>query len=122
MSMKYIEPSILKMMMLMFFGTGVFGLVVGPGFLGNEPILMMSFMGIISICLSGVFGWIFFTQEPRSGKKRKKSSMSRASYKKPRATKTQDDTQFWVCPNCGNDTQMKDGRQYCLSCKIYLSI
>ena len=33
-----------------------------------------------------------------------------------------DDTQFWVCPNCGNNTEMKDGRQYCFSCKIYLSI
>jgi len=33
-----------------------------------------------------------------------------------------DDTQFWVCPNCGRDTQLKDGRQYCPSCKIYLSI
>jgi len=36
-------------------------------------------------------------------------------------TKT-DNTQFWVCPNCGRDTQMKDGRQYCPSCKIYLSL
>jgi len=35
---------------------------------------------------------------------------------------TSDETQFWVCPNCGNNTQMKDGRQYCPSCKIYLSI
>jgi len=41
---------------------------------------------------------------------------------KAQAAKTQDDTQFWVCPNCGNNTQMKDGRQYCPSCKIYLSI
>ncbi|MCH7559836.1 MAG: hypothetical protein IIC67_00445 [Thaumarchaeota archaeon] len=32
------------------------------------------------------------------------------------------ETMFWVCPHCGNDTQMKDGRQYCTSCKIYLSI
>ena len=31
-------------------------------------------------------------------------------------------TMFWVCPNCGGDTQMKDGRQYCPSCKFYLSI
>jgi len=31
-------------------------------------------------------------------------------------------TMFWVCPHCGGDTQMKDGRQYCPSCKIYLSI
>jgi len=32
------------------------------------------------------------------------------------------DTQFWVCPNCGHDTHMKEGREYCPSCKFYLSI
>ena len=37
-------------------------------------------------------------------------------------TPPSDDTQFWVCPNCGADTQLKDGRQYCSACKIYLSI
>jgi len=40
---------------------------------------------------------------------------------KAQITKTKDETQFWVCPNCGGDTQMKDGRQYCPSCKFYLS-
>jgi len=39
---------------------------------------------------------------------------------KSKATQRQDDTQFWVCPNCGSDTQMKDERQYCPSCRIYL--
>ena len=34
--------------------------------------------------------------------------------------KKQEETQFWVCPHCGNDTQMKDGKQYCPPCKIYL--
>jgi len=43
-----------------------------------------------------------------------------ASPAKSKATQTKDETQFWVCPNCGGDTQMKDGRQYCSSCKIYL--
>ena len=33
---------------------------------------------------------------------------------------TQDDTQFWVCPHCGNDTQYKNGKQYCGTCKVYL--
>jgi|SaaInlStandDraft_2_1057019.scaffolds.fasta_scaffold12039_2 hypothetical protein len=33
-----------------------------------------------------------------------------------------DTTQFWVCPNCGGNTQMKESRQYCTSCNIYLSI
>jgi len=41
---------------------------------------------------------------------------------KAQTAKTQDSTQFQTCPNCGRDTQMKDGRQYCSSCKIYLSI
>ena len=41
---------------------------------------------------------------------------------KAQAIHPRDDTQFWVCPNCGQDTHMKDGRQYCSSCKIYLSI
>ena len=31
-----------------------------------------------------------------------------------------DDTQFWVCPNCGSDTQMKNGRQFCPSCNVNL--
>ncbi len=38
----------------------------------------------------------------------------------PLQTPRSDETQFWVCPNCGDDTQMKDARQYCQSCKKYL--
>jgi len=115
--MNYIKP-----MMLIFFGGGIFGIVVGLGIPGNDPIFMMSLLGIAGICLSGFFVWKFFTQKPRSDKKRKKPRVQRTAHKKPRAASTQEDTQFWVCPNCGNDTQMKDGRQYCSSCKIYLSI
>jgi len=36
------------------------------------------------------------------------------------ASPTTDDTQFWVCPRCGNDTQYKSGKQYCGYCKVYL--
>ena len=122
MSMKYVKPLKLKIITLVLFGTGIFGIVVGLGIPGNPPILMISLMGIIIICLSGFFYWIFSTQKPRSGKKRKKTSVSRTAHKKSRAVPTQDETQFWVCPNCGQDTQMKNGRQYCFSCKIYLSI
>ena len=122
MSMNYIKPSKLKAMVLIFFVIGNFGIVAGIGIIGNQPILIVSFIGIISICLSGFCGLIFFTQKPRSDKKRKKPRVQRTAHKKPRAASTQEDTQFWVCPNCGNDTQMKDGRQYCSSCKIYLSI
>ena len=33
---------------------------------------------------------------------------------------TSDETQFWVCPHCGNDTQYKNGKQFCGSCNVYL--
>jgi len=31
-----------------------------------------------------------------------------------------DDTQFWVCPHCGGDTQNRNGKQFCSSCNVYL--
>ena len=37
-------------------------------------------------------------------------------------TEKLDETQFWVCPHCGRDTEYRNGKQYCPSCKIYLSI
>jgi len=54
--------------------------------------------------------------------KRKKTAAIPAQPAKAQTAKTKDETQFWVCPNCGRDTQMKEGRQYCSSCKFYLSI
>jgi len=35
-------------------------------------------------------------------------------------TPVADDTQFWVCPNCGGDTQYRNGKQYCGPCNVYL--
>ena len=46
----------------------------------------------------------------------------KSKHKKYGPQKTQEETQFWVCPNCGGNTQMKESRQYCPSCKFYLSI
>jgi hypothetical protein len=33
---------------------------------------MMTFMGVINICLGGFIGWVFLNQAPRSKHKRKK--------------------------------------------------
>jgi len=33
---------------------------------------------------------------------------------------SQDETQFWVCPHCGGDTEFRSGKQYCDTCKVYL--
>ena len=39
---------------------------------------------------------------------------------KSKATQTQDDTQFWVCPNCGGGIQYRNGKQFCPSCNTNL--
>jgi len=39
---------------------------------------------------------------------------------KVQTPQTQDDTQFWVCPHCGGDTQYRNGKQFCPSCNMYL--
>jgi len=31
-----------------------------------------------------------------------------------------DETQFWVCPHCGGDTEYRNGKQFCGSCNVYL--
>jgi len=50
--------------------------------------------------------------------KRKKTAPLIAS-QPAKVQTTSDDTQFWVCPNCGRDLQMKSGRQFCPSCNVY---
>ncbi len=66
--MKYVPPKKLKVLMMVFFGTGVFGIAIGLTLI----IFMITFMGVINLCLGGFFGWIFLNQEPRSKQKRKK--------------------------------------------------
>lgn len=69
--MKYVSPLRLKVMMMMFFGTGILGIIVGL----NAPpqaTLIITFMGVINLSLGGFFGWIFLTQNPESDNKRKK--------------------------------------------------
>lgn len=38
----------------------------------------------------------------------------------PPLSRHSDDTQFYVCPRCGKDTEIQYGKQYCLHCKMYL--
>ncbi len=72
MSLKYVKPLTLKIITLVLFGTGGFGILVGLGIPGNQPILMMSFMGVINIVLGGFFGMVLLTQKPKSEQRRKK--------------------------------------------------
>lgn len=69
--MKYVNPQKLKVLMLLFFGTGSMGIIVGLS-QPSQASLFITFMGVINLCLGGFMGWIFFTQEPPLRDKRKK--------------------------------------------------
>jgi hypothetical protein len=69
--MKYVKPQKLKVLMILFFGTGSIGIIVGLSQL-SQVSLFITFMGVINICLGGFVGWIFLTQEPHLRDKRKK--------------------------------------------------
>ena len=73
--MKYINPLRLKVLMMMFFGTGILGIVIGlavaPSF-STDSSLMITFMGVINLSLGAFFGWIFLTQQPNAQDSRKR--------------------------------------------------
>lgn len=74
--MKYVKPSRLKVMMIMFFGTGILGIIVGL-YVAQPSVtsytrLLITFLGVINLSLGAFFGWIFLTQTPELDDKRKK--------------------------------------------------
>jgi len=68
--MKYVKPHKLKVLMLLFFGTGSMGIIMGLS-THSQVSFFITFMGVINICLGGFLGWTFFTQEPNVPDKRK---------------------------------------------------
>ena len=69
--MKYVKPQKLKVLMILFFGTGIMGITMGLS-VPSQMSFFITFLGVINLCLGGFVGWIFFTQAPRSRDKRKK--------------------------------------------------
>jgi len=69
--MKYIKPQKLKVLTIMFLGTGIMGIVIGLS-IPSQMSFYITFLGVINLCLGGFVGWLFFTQEPRLKDKRKK--------------------------------------------------
>ncbi len=69
--MKYIKPKKLKVLMILFFGTGIMGIVIGLS-IPSQISFYITSLAVINLCLGGFVGWIFLTQKPRSRDKRKK--------------------------------------------------
>ena len=70
--MRYIRPPRLKVLIIMFYGTGILGIVVGLVVAPPSSTLMITFMGVINLVLGAFFTYLFFTQKPPSPDKRKK--------------------------------------------------
>jgi hypothetical protein len=66
--MRYVKPKKLKVLMILFFGTGIWGIVIGL----SQNFFYLTTLGVVNICLGGFVGWLFFTQQPKLRDKRKK--------------------------------------------------
>jgi len=62
--------------MMLFFGTGIMGIVMGLSFAqGGNMIMILTFMGVVNIGLGAFFTFTYLTQtraEPDKRKKKKK--------------------------------------------------
>jgi hypothetical protein len=71
--MRYIEPTRVKFLTMMFFATGILGIVIGlSGFTPASFKMMITFMGVINIGLGAFFAFIYLTQTRKDPDKRKK--------------------------------------------------
>lgn len=70
--MRYIEPTRVKVLMIMFFATGVLGMIVGLIIAPPSLTMIITFMGVINFGLGAFFTFVFLTQKSKSPDKRKK--------------------------------------------------
>lgn len=68
MRIRHIERKKLKVLTLMFFGSGLFGIIFGL----QLAEFMITTMGTVNLCLGGFFGWLFLTQPLKLKDKRKR--------------------------------------------------
>jgi hypothetical protein len=70
--MRYIEPKRVKILMVMFYATGIVGMVVGLSFAPPTMVVMITFMGVINVGLGAFFTFLLITQVRSVPDKRKK--------------------------------------------------
>ena len=62
--------------MMMFYATGVMGIIIGLAVAPPSMTMMITFMGVINVGLGAFFTFIFLTQVQKSPDKRKKKRKS----------------------------------------------
>ncbi|MCV0409449.1 hypothetical protein [Nitrosopumilus sp.] len=74
--MRYIEPTRVKVLMMMFYATGIVGIVIGLAVAPPSMTVMITFMALINVGLGAFFTFIFLTQVQKAPDKRKKKRKS----------------------------------------------
>ncbi len=59
MRLKYIEPNRLKVLMMIFFGTGIMGMIMGLVVAPPSMTMIVTFMGVVNVAL-GAFLYLPF--------------------------------------------------------------
>jgi len=70
--MRYIEPTRVKVLMIMFYATGIVGMMVGLTIAPPTVTIIITFMGVINFALGAFFTFVYLTQVKKSPDKRKK--------------------------------------------------
>ena len=70
--MRYVEPTRVKVLMMMFFATGIVGIIVGLVVAPRTMTMIITFMGVINIGLGAFFTYVLLTQQSKEPDKRKK--------------------------------------------------
>lgn len=74
--MRYINPIRVKVLMMMFYATGIMGLIIGLAVAPPSMTIMITFMGLVNIGLGAFFTFLFLTQIQKAPDKRKKKKKS----------------------------------------------
>ena len=75
--MRYIEPTRVKVLMMMFFATGIVGMIIGLTIAPPSVTMIITFMGVINFGLGAFFTFIYLTQTKKDPDKRKKKRKER---------------------------------------------
>ena len=70
--MRYIEPTRVKVLIIMFYATGIVGMMVGLTIAPPTVTIIITFMGVINFALGAFFTFVYLTQVKKSPDKRKK--------------------------------------------------
>jgi len=71
-SMKYVHPKKLKVLIALFFGSAGMGIFVGLVIATGIQSLYITFLGVVNLCLGGFVAYLLMTQKAKVRDSRKK--------------------------------------------------